>query len=103
MRKWAFLWILLFVSVIFLFRGSPYYTFLVLLVVSLSTLIVTALAKIAVWIRVLTTGALLSWILITYLLWGFRQSSLDPMYLPVVIGILAIYAYSWFKIRRREY
>ena len=100
MKTWSLVWIIAFVIALFSFRGSEYFAFVMLFMISLSTPIALALAKVKRYVNLAVSLGLIGWLCVASYLWGVKQSTLDPTYLPIVFGVILIYGYSWWRVRK---
>lgn len=95
-------WLISFIVTIYLTQGTAFQTFAILIFLSPTAGIALHLAGIKGVYGLSISCALLTYILgVTYYL-GYRHSAIDPVYLPVTISLLSIYAYSWWRIRKHR-
>ena len=100
MRKLILVWAIAFVATFFLARGTPYWAFATLTLLSLSPAFTLWIAGVPPKVAASITAAILLGLLVSAYVFGLRESTTDPLYLPFVVAITAAYAYSWWKVRR---
>jgi len=98
----ALIWLLAFIMAIYIAQGTYYETFVMLILLTPTAELALHLAGIKDSYGVGVSLTLLTYLLgITYYL-GFMHSALDPVYLPITVSLIIIYAYSWWRIRRKR-
>jgi len=98
--KIALIWILVFLATVYALQGSPYFTVSMLVLLIPTASLSLYIAKVRKTIIVMISLVLLAYLLGVSTLKGLENSALAPSYLPVSISLIAIYIYSYTRIRR---
>ena len=98
--KIALIWVLVFLVTVYALQGSPYLTVSMLILLIPTASLSLYIAKVRKTIVVITSLVLLIYLLAISAFKGLENSALAPSYLPVSISLIAIYIYSYIRLRR---
>ncbi len=85
---------------VMLTRGTPYWAVTMLALLALSPAFTLRIAGIKAWVAAAVSAVILGGLAAATAVYGVRESTIDPVYLPFVVAIIASYAYSWWRVRR---